>query len=156
MFLKVDDHQILQVECRPITCCIVVIVWDWGMFSHQTGLWSWFFTQQTHVLFNAGFMLVYLYDVELVPVLKQHLQQSGLWNLKWLDQAKKKMWFYFCPVNMTIWCIHVHRLELQKFLNFCAAVCDKQWRFIAMTVDQIDGPTAYLRHGDDVELSLRA
>ena len=23
--------------------------------------------------------------------------------------------------NMTIWCKHVHRLELQKFLNFCAA-----------------------------------
>ena len=50
------------------------------MFSHQTGLWSWLFMQQTHVLFNAGFMLVYLYD--FVPVLKQHPQQSGLWNLK--------------------------------------------------------------------------
>ena len=75
------------------------------MFSHQTGLWSWLFMQQTHVLFNAGFMLVYLYDV--VPVLKQHLQQSGLWNLKGLNQAKM--------VNMTIWCTHVHRLELQKF-----------------------------------------
>ena len=34
--------------------------------------------QQTHVLFNAGFMLVYFYDVLTVPVLKQHLQQSGL------------------------------------------------------------------------------
>ena len=32
--------------------------------------------QQAHVLFNAGFMLVHLYDV--VPVFKQHLQQSGL------------------------------------------------------------------------------
>ena len=32
--------------------------------------------QQTHVLFNAGFMLIYLYDV--VPVLKQHVQQKGL------------------------------------------------------------------------------
>ena len=30
MFLKVDDHQILQVECRPLTCCnvIVLIVWE--------------------------------------------------------------------------------------------------------------------------------
>ena len=27
MFLKVDDHQILQVECRPLTC-IVLIVWE--------------------------------------------------------------------------------------------------------------------------------
>ena len=32
--------------------------------------------QQTHVLLNAGFMLVYLYDV--VTVLKQHLQQISL------------------------------------------------------------------------------
>ena len=23
--------------------------------------------------------------------------------------------------NMTIWCKHVHRLELQKLFNFCAA-----------------------------------
>ena len=42
------------------------------MFSQQTSLWSLLFMQQTHVLFNAAFMLVYLYDV--VPVLKQHLQ----------------------------------------------------------------------------------
>ena len=28
VFLKVDDHQILQVECRPLTCCIVLIVWE--------------------------------------------------------------------------------------------------------------------------------
>ena len=42
--------------------------------------------QQTHVLFNAGFMLVYLYDV--VPMLRQHLQHSGLRNLKGLNQAK--------------------------------------------------------------------
>ena len=28
VFLKVDDHQILHVECRPLTCCIVLIVWE--------------------------------------------------------------------------------------------------------------------------------
>ena len=28
MFLKVDNHYILQVECRPLTCCIVLIVWE--------------------------------------------------------------------------------------------------------------------------------
>ena len=59
--------------------------------------------QQTHVLFNGGFMLVYLYDV--VPVLKEHLQQSGLWNLKGLNQAKIKK----CDF------LHGHRLELKKF-----------------------------------------
>ena len=37
---------------------------------------------------------------------------------------------------------------MQKFLHFCAAISSED--NIAMTVDQIDGPTAYLRHGDDV------
>ena len=26
MFLRVDNHHIQQVECRPLTCCIVLIV----------------------------------------------------------------------------------------------------------------------------------
>ena len=43
--------------------------------------------------------------------------------LKGLAQAKiiKKSVILFWLLNMTIWCKHVHRLELQKFLNFCAA-----------------------------------
>ena len=37
--------------------------------------------------------------------------------LKGLDQAKiiKKLVILFWLFNMTIWCKHVHRLELQKF-----------------------------------------
>ena len=44
-------------------------------------------------------------------------------NLKGLAQAKiiKKSVILFWLHNMTIWCKHVHRLELQKFLNFSAA-----------------------------------
>ena len=44
-------------------------------------------------------------------------------ELKGLAQAKiiKKSVILFWLLNMTIWCKHVHRLELQKFLNFCAA-----------------------------------
>ena len=80
----------------------------------------WLFTQQTHVLFNADFkfMLVYLYDV--VPVLKQHTLQSDLCNLKGLAQAKiiKKSVILFWVLNMTIWCKHVQRLELQIFKIF--------------------------------------
>ena len=43
--------------------------------------------------------------------------------LKGLAQAKiiKKSLILFWPLNMTIWCKHVHRLELQKFFNFSAA-----------------------------------
>ena len=44
-------------------------------------------------------------------------------TLKGLAQAKiiKKSVILFWLLNMTIWCKHVHRLELQKFSNFCAA-----------------------------------
>ena len=44
-------------------------------------------------------------------------------DLKGLDQAEiiKKSVILFGLLDMTIWCKHVHRLELQKFLNFCAA-----------------------------------
>ena len=43
--------------------------------------------------------------------------------LKGLAQANiiKKSVILFWLINMTIWCKHVHRLELQKFFNFCAA-----------------------------------
>ena len=33
----------------------------------------------------------------------------------------KKSVILFWLLNMTILCKHVHRLELQKFFNFCAA-----------------------------------
>ena len=44
-------------------------------------------------------------------------------RLKGLAQAKiiKKSVILFWFLNMTIWCKHVNRLELQKFFNFCAA-----------------------------------
>ena len=43
--------------------------------------------------------------------------------LKGLTQAKiiKKSVILFCLLNMTIWCKHVHRLELQNCFNFSAA-----------------------------------
>ena len=43
-------------------------------------------------------------------------------KLKGLAQAKiiKKSVILFWPINMTIWCKHVHRLELQKFFIFSA------------------------------------
>ena len=43
--------------------------------------------------------------------------------LKGLAHAKilKKSVILFWLLNMTIWCKHVHRLELQKFFNFSAA-----------------------------------
>ena len=48
---------------------------------------------------------------------------DGLVELKSVAQAKitKKSGILFWRINMTIWCKHVHRLELQKFFIFCAA-----------------------------------
>ena len=44
-------------------------------------------------------------------------------DLRRPNQAKilKNRWFYFWLLNMTMWCKHVHRLELFFFYNFCAA-----------------------------------
>ena len=45
---------------------------------------------------------------------------SFIWHLKGLAQAKiiKKSVILFRVLNMTIWCKHVHRLELQIFIIF--------------------------------------
>ena len=45
---------------------------------------------------------------------------ENLANLKGLNQAKifKKSVILFWLLDMTIWCKHVHRLQLQKFLIF--------------------------------------
>ena len=51
------------------------------------------------------------------------VENPGHSLLKGLAQAKiiKKSLILFWLLNMTIWCKHVHRLELQKFFNFSAA-----------------------------------
>ena len=51
------------------------------------------------------------------------LNRSYICPLKGLAQAKiiKKSVILFWLLNMTIWCKHVHRLELQKCFNLCAA-----------------------------------
>ena len=48
------------------------------------------------------------------------VEQENLGDLKGLNQAKvvKKSVILFWLLNMTIWCKHVHRLELQKFFIF--------------------------------------
>ena len=65
-------------------------------------------------------MLNYFHSV--FSTQKQELHYL-LFQLKGLAQAKiiKKSVILFWLLNMTIWCKHVHRLELQEFLNFCAA-----------------------------------
>ena len=48
------------------------------------------------------------------------LFQSGIVLMK--KEFANGLFYILCwLLNMTIWCKHVHRLELQKFNNFCAA-----------------------------------
>ena len=56
-------------------------------------------------------------------LLRNRPNPRARWMLKGLAQAEiiKKSVILFWLINMTIWCKHVHRLELQKFFNFCAA-----------------------------------
>ena len=74
-------------------------------------------------------------------------------SLKGLAQAKirKKSVILFWLLNMTIWCKHVHRLELQKFFNFCAAHSpvrlDIGWFLI------IDNHVKNYKYGDFVSTS---
>ena len=54
----------------------------------------------------------------------RYSHQTARAILKGLAQSKiiKKSVILFWLIDMTMWCKHVHRLELQKFfLNFCAA-----------------------------------
>ena len=37
------------------------------------------------------------------------------------SKIKKKSVILFWLLNMTLWCKHFHKLELEKFFNFCAA-----------------------------------
>ena len=61
MFLEVDDHQILQVECRPLTCCIVLIVWELrNVFTSDGSVELTIYTTNTCVIqcwFHAGLPL---------------------------------------------------------------------------------------------------
>ena len=54
----------------------------------------------------------------IVPWLSlKHVQLKGLVQAKIIKKSVILFWL----LNMTIWCKHVNRLELQKFFNFCAA-----------------------------------
>ena len=52
-----------------------------------------------------------------------------LWLLKGLAQAKiiNKSVILFRVLNMTIWCKHVHRLELQIFIIFVLRIHQLGW-----------------------------
>ena len=76
-------------------------------------------------IFNTGFIHLINCSSILHPNYKEDVHVFLLSTLKGLAQAKiiKKSVILFWLLNMTIWCKHVHRLELQNFFNFCAAHC---------------------------------
>ena len=62
-------------------------------------------------------------DKMAFEVQKKLLREKTIIELKGLAQAKiiKKSVILFWLHYMTIWCKHVHRLELQQFFNFSSA-----------------------------------
>ena len=79
----------------------------------------------SHMLYilNTGFIHLINCSSILHPNYKEDVHVFLFSTLKGLAQAKiiKKSVILFWLLNMSIWCKHVHRLELQKFFNFCAA-----------------------------------
>ena len=80
------------------------------MFRHQH-LHFWSFKLNKYEQFSATWFFSRHRDPQL--------QVDENYCLKGLAQAKiiKKSVILFWLLNMTIWCKHVHRLELQKFFN---------------------------------------
>ena len=68
------DHQMLQIDIYQLACRMYN-VYSLGagdrFHSRRDSGADYYHTLQTQVLFNAGFMLVHLYDIG--PVLKQHV-----------------------------------------------------------------------------------
>ena len=60
------------------------------------------------------------YHIYFWPCVTLRSQTEDNYILKGLAQTKiiKKSVILFWLLNMTIWCKHVHRLDLQKFLIF--------------------------------------
>ena len=76
------------------------------------------------IFWIPGLFIWLIVVVYYIPIIKRmYMYVFWLSTLKGLAQAKiiKKSVILFWLLNMTIWCKHVHRLELQKFFNFCAA-----------------------------------
>ena len=81
MFLKVDDHHILQVECRPLTCCIVLIVWELrNVFTAEVNVELIIYATNTCVIqccFHAGLPLRRCPSVKTTSVTKWFVKLKG-------------------------------------------------------------------------------
>ena len=84
MFLKVDNHHILQVECRPLTCCIVLIVRELrNVFTADGSVELIIYATNTRVTqcwFHAG--------LRRCPSVKTTSTTKWYVKLKGLNQAK--------------------------------------------------------------------
>ena len=81
MFLKVDNHHILQVECRPLTCCIVLIVWELSnVFTADGSVELIIYATNTHVIqcwFHAGLPLRRCPSVKTTYTTKWYVKLKG-------------------------------------------------------------------------------
>ena len=112
-----------HVHWKEVTCSLEKHVQDCynsTYFSHLTcTVWA-----TCSIFWIPGLFIWLIVVVYYIPIInRMYMYVFLLSTLKGLAQAKiiKKSVILFWLLNMTIWCKHVHRLELQKFFNFCAA-----------------------------------
>ena len=81
MFLKVDYHQIPQVECSPLTCCIVLIVWELrNVFTSDRSVELIIYATNTCVIqcwFHAGLPLRRCPSVKTTSTTKWSVKLKG-------------------------------------------------------------------------------
>ena len=81
MFPKVDNHHILQVECRPLPCCIVLIVWEVrNVFIADGSVELIIYATNTRVIqcwFHAGLPLRRCPSVETTSTTKWYVKLKG-------------------------------------------------------------------------------
>ena len=119
-------YTMLQLVVWYVVCvstlyyvvCIVFYSWR----SDMSCVWVYIMVIVCYVTVGGLVCPVCEYIYYVVCMLCYRLR-FGMVCLKGLAQAKiiKKSVILFRVLNMTIWCKHVHRLELQFFYNFCAA-----------------------------------
>ena len=82
MFLKVDIHHILYFECRPLTFCIVLIVWELRNVFTADGsveliIYATHYTRVIQCWFHAGLPLRRCPSVKTTSTTKWYVKLRG-------------------------------------------------------------------------------
>ena len=82
MFLKVDNHHILHFECKPLTCCMLLIVWELRNVFTADGsveliIYATNYTRVIQCWFHAGLLLRRCPSVKTTSTTKWYVKLKG-------------------------------------------------------------------------------